>query len=117
MTSTITREELKAKIDRGDKFQLVETLPEEKFQQKHLPAAVNLPPDRIKELAPQILPDQQADIVVYCGSSTCTASEDAARELTAEGYRQVRRYVGGKQDWTDAGLPTESPAAAEVTGV
>ncbi len=65
MTS-ITREDLKAKLDRGDDFILVETLPEEQYRQAHLPDAVNLPPDRIEELAPELLPDEDADIVVYC---------------------------------------------------
>jgi len=115
MTDTISRDELKAKIDRGDKFQLVETLPEETFQESHLPGAVNLPPDKIKQQAGRILPDKGADIVVYCASTACTASEDAAAELTRQGYTRVRRYVGGKQDWTDAGLHTESaPQMADV---
>ena len=69
MTATIGREELKAKIDRGDDVVLVETLDPEYYEDAHLPGALNLPPDRIWELAPQILPDKDADIVVYCMSS------------------------------------------------
>jgi rhodanese-related sulfurtransferase len=115
MDETISRDELKAKIDRGDKFSLVETLAKEKFESGHLPKAVNVPPDQIKQNARQVLPDKNADIVVYCGSSTCTASEDAARELTALGYSRVRRYIGGKQDWTQAGLPVEREAQMAST--
>ena len=70
MVATISRDELKQKIDRGDPFQLVETLPEPRYREWHLPGAVNLPPDRVKELAPKLLPDKSADIVVYCGSLT-----------------------------------------------
>jgi rhodanese-related sulfurtransferase len=70
MVATINREELKAKIDRGERFRLVETLQEPAFQKAHLPGAVNLPPDRLRELAPQILPDKGAEIVVYCASPT-----------------------------------------------
>ena len=66
MVKTISREELKEKIDRSDRFQLVETLPETAFHHAHLPGASNLPPDRVKELAPTLLPDKNADIVVYC---------------------------------------------------
>ncbi len=69
MTATIGREELKAKIDRGDDVVLVETLDPEYYEDAHLPGALNLPPDRIGELAPQILPDKDANIVVYCMSS------------------------------------------------
>ncbi len=69
MTATIGREELKATIDRGDDVVLVETLDPEYYEDAHLPGALNLPPDRIGELAPEILPDKDADIVVYCMSS------------------------------------------------
>jgi rhodanese-related sulfurtransferase len=67
---TITRDDLKARIDRSDGFILVETLPESAFQEGHLPRAINLPPDRIPELAPRLLPVKDADIVVYCAKPT-----------------------------------------------
>jgi rhodanese-related sulfurtransferase len=70
MVQTISREGLKDKIDRSDDFVLVETLPEEQYRHAHLPGAVNLPPKRLRELAPELLPDKEADIVVYCGSPT-----------------------------------------------
>ena len=70
MVQTISREDLKDKIDRGDDFVLVETLAEEQYRHTHLPRALNLPPDRLRELAPELLPDKEADIVVYCGSPT-----------------------------------------------
>jgi rhodanese-related sulfurtransferase len=68
MVATISRDELKQKIDRHDKFTLVETLAPDYFRQGHLPGAVNLPPDKVNELASKVLPDKDADIVVYCGS-------------------------------------------------
>jgi rhodanese-related sulfurtransferase len=66
----ISREELKDKIDRGDNFVLVETLPAMAYQSAHLPAAINLPPDEVIKRAYQVLPDKTADIVVYCGGPT-----------------------------------------------
>jgi rhodanese-related sulfurtransferase len=68
--SLISREELLEKIERGDDFLLVETLPEEYYREAHLPGALNLPPDRIEELASILLPDKDAEIVVYCGKDT-----------------------------------------------
>ncbi len=65
---TISREDLKAKLDREDDFVLVETLSEDRYGHAHLPGAVNLPPDRVRELAGEVLPDKDADVVVYCGS-------------------------------------------------
>ena len=67
---TITREELKKKIDKREKFLLVETLPAETYHHAHLPGAINLPPDDLRELAPRRLPDKNADIVVYCANPT-----------------------------------------------
>lgn len=67
---TVHRDELKQKIDQKERFFLVETLAEEKYRQAHLPGALNLPPDRIKEMAPFVLPDKNALVIVYCASPT-----------------------------------------------
>lgn len=70
MVATITRNELKAKMDRGERFKLVETLAPTAYEHAHLPGAINLLPDRVRELAPQLLPDKQEEIIVYCASPT-----------------------------------------------
>ncbi|MGI8837949.1 MAG: rhodanese-like domain-containing protein [Pyrinomonadaceae bacterium] len=70
MVATISRNELKGKIERGDKYHLVETLPEAAYHHAHLPGAINLPPDKVTELAPTHLPNKSAEIVVYCASPT-----------------------------------------------
>jgi rhodanese-related sulfurtransferase len=66
MIETITRDELRQKMDAGEDFLLVETLGRPAFEHQHLPGALNLPPDRIAELAPELLPDKNAEIIVYC---------------------------------------------------
>jgi rhodanese-related sulfurtransferase len=70
MFKTISREDLKAKIERGDDFRLVETLSQTNYDHVHLPGAINLPPDRVQQLATLVLPDKQAEIIVYCASPT-----------------------------------------------
>ena len=70
MVAKISREELRQKIEQGDKFQLVETLPRTAYDHAHLPGAINLAPDQVRELASKFLPDKSADIVVYCSSPT-----------------------------------------------
>ena len=70
MPKTISRDELKAKIDRHDNFLLVETLPAMSYHHSHLPGAINLPPESVTSLASQVLPDKNAEIVVYCASPT-----------------------------------------------
>ncbi len=56
-------------MERGDDFVLVETLPEEYYRHSHLPDAVNLPTEEVGEQAGEVLPDKEAEIVVYCMSA------------------------------------------------
>ena len=62
MIDTISRGDLKGKMDRGEDFTLVETLPAVAYQHAHLPGAINIPPDRVGELAPQLLPDKSSTV-------------------------------------------------------
>ena len=67
MVKTISREELKDKMDRGgDDVVLVDTLSEKYYRHSHLPGAINLPVDQVGERAPELLPDKDTEIVVYC---------------------------------------------------
>ena len=66
MESTISTKNLKAKLDRKESITVVETLAPERYREAHLPGALNIPPERIKELAPQLLPNKDAEIVTYC---------------------------------------------------
>ena len=70
MVATISRDELQQKLARGDDFVLVETLAPMAYEAQHLPKAVNLPPDQVETLAPRLLPDKRAEIVVYCSTPT-----------------------------------------------
>ena len=113
MHATITRDELRTAIDEA-RVTLVEALPPMYFMDSHLPGAINLPHDRVRELAPALLPDRDAPIVTYCANTPCQNSGIAAATLVAMGYTDVREYVEGKQDWVDAGLPVEAGSPAAV---
>jgi rhodanese-related sulfurtransferase len=104
----IGREEIRAKLDRGEGVILVETLGPRYYEEAHLPGAINIPHTEVDELAPELLPDRSAQIVVYCSNRACQNSPQAARRLDALGYENVYDYEEGKQDWIEAGLPTES---------
>jgi rhodanese-related sulfurtransferase len=62
---TITREELKAKMDSGEDLVLLETLSEDSYRRAHLPGAIRF---QDVGLAPEILPDMSAQIVAYCSN-------------------------------------------------
>ena len=100
---TISRESLSARLNSANPPVLIEALPAKYFQQWHLPDAININVDQVKDLAPGSLPDKEADIVVYCASDTCSNSDQVAVQLTALGYRNVQVYKGGKADWEAAG--------------
>jgi rhodanese-related sulfurtransferase len=70
MVATISREELRKKIESKEHFILAETLPKETYDHAHLPGAINIPPDQVATLAAQMLPDKSAEIVVYCSKPT-----------------------------------------------
>jgi rhodanese-related sulfurtransferase len=103
--ATISRDELREKIDRGDDFVLIDALAPMSFAHSHLPGAVNLPPEWVDERGPGRIPNLQTEIVVYCSSPTCDSSIAVANRLVELGYRNVRHYLEGKSDWVHAGLP------------
>jgi rhodanese-related sulfurtransferase len=72
-----------------------------------------MPHDRVRTLAPTVVPDKQAEIIVYCASDTCRNSHLAAQTLEAIGYTNVGVYAGGKKEWVEAGLALEKGGAAQ----
>jgi rhodanese-related sulfurtransferase len=115
MTQTMTREQLRANLENRVPMTLAEALPEKYYTAQHLPGAIHLPHDRVRELASSRLPDKDETIVVYCANVHCRNSHIAAQTLAQMGYRKVFVYAEGKQDWMDASLPTERDE--EVTDV
>ena len=103
----ISCDELRAKMDRGESFVLVDALSPMSFAMSHLPGAVNLPPISVDEKARRRIPDLDAEIVVYCESETCDSSVVVANRLLELGYRNVSHYPGGRREWDAAGLPLE----------
>ncbi len=103
---TITLEELRARIDRGDDFKLVMTLAEWAYQMSHIPGSLNI---TSMEQARELL-DPEDDIVVYCSDTNCLASRAAYHYLTNNGFKRVRRFSGGLAEWQAAGFPLEGEA-------
>ena len=110
--ATITRDELKARLDECAPTTIVEALGPIYYEDAHLPGALNLPHDQVDALAGALLPDKDATIVVYCSNTACQNSVVASRRLASLGYSRVLEYVEGKQDWIEAGLPVEHGRAA-----
>ena len=69
MDATVSTKDLKAKIDGKQSITLVETLAPERYREAHIPGALNIPPEEVKKLAPQLLPNKDAEIVTYCANN------------------------------------------------
>jgi rhodanese-related sulfurtransferase len=65
MDRTISTKDLKSKLDQKQ-VTVVETLAPERYREAHIPGALNIPPERIKELAPKMLPNKDTEIITYC---------------------------------------------------
>lgn len=68
MDKVISTKEMKKKVD-GKDATVVETLAPERFREAHIPGALNIPPEKINDLAAQLLPDKQAEIITYCANT------------------------------------------------
>ena len=108
----IDRDELWRKVQAGADLVLVDALSPVSYARSRLPGAKNIPPHRVDWLAPRRIPDLATEVVVYCLNETCDASVTVAQRLVELGYTNVRHYAGGKSDWTEGGLPLETPAGA-----
>lgn len=100
----ITQNELKAMMDKGEKFTLVDVLTPESYSQHHIKSAINIPYEKIETEAPTMLKKDEK-IVVYCASYLCPASTAAFKKLTEMGYKNVFDYKGGLEEWQKAGFP------------
>jgi rhodanese-related sulfurtransferase len=103
----IGREELREKVESRAAFVLIDALPPIAFAASHLPGAVNIPPESVDRMAEIRIPDLDTEVVVYCANPDCESSVEVAARLVELGYRNVKHYSGGKDDWRAAGLPLE----------
>jgi len=105
---TISREDLKKKLDSGESLQLLDVRGKECcYDNGHIPGAISMPLNELEERAPKEL-DKSKPVVVYCGSFTCTLSPRAAHLLeTHLGFKDVADYEGGIKDWAEAGYRVE----------
>ena len=62
---TITREDLKAKMDRDEDLILLEVLGESSYRRGHLPGAIRA---QDQKAAIEVVPDKSAFVVAYCSN-------------------------------------------------
>jgi rhodanese-related sulfurtransferase/predicted transcriptional regulator len=106
--ATVTRDELQARLSRGEVV-VLDVRPPAEFAAGHLPGAVSVPPDRLDAALSDLLvtlPDDR-DVVAYCRGPFCAYADDAVRWLRDHG-REAVRLEDGLPEWRLAGGPVET---------
>jgi len=96
-------DEVKAKLDRGEKFLLVDVREESEYAKDHLPGATHLGKGIIERDIEERVPDPKTPIVLYCGGGYRSAL--AADNLQKMGYTNVLSIDGGIRGWRQKGYP------------
>jgi rhodanese-related sulfurtransferase len=96
-------EAVKKRLDRGEKFILVDVREESEFAKDHLPGAIHLGKGIIERDIEARVPELGAEIVLYCGGGFRSAL--AADNLQKMGYTNVISMDGGIRDWREKGYP------------
>lgn len=99
--------DVKAMLDSGKRFHLIDVREENEWANGHLPGARHLCKGIIERDIETAIPDRRAEIVLYCGGGFRSAL--SADNLQKMGYTNVASMDGGWRGWTDAGFPTEKP--------
>ena len=103
-----TVQDVKPRLDRGDKFVLVDVREESEWAAGHLPKAMHLGRGIIERDIEQAIPDTNAEVIVYCGGGFRSAL--TAESLMKMGYRNVISMDGGFRAWREAGYPVVKDA-------
>ena len=98
-------DEVKARLDRGEKFALIDVREESEYGKDHLPGAIHLGKGVIERDIEQRVPDPKTPVVLYCGGGFRSAL--SADNLQKMGYTNVLSMDGGVRGWREKGLPME----------
>jgi len=98
-----TVEDVKARLDRGESFLLIDVREDKEWEQDHLPQAVHIGKGIIERDIEVLVPDPDAPMVLYCGGGFRSAL--AADSLQRMGYRNVISMDGGIRGWREKGYP------------
>jgi rhodanese-related sulfurtransferase len=99
-------DEIKARMDRREKFVLVDVREDREYDQGHLPGAVHLGKGIIERDIEGKYADLNTPLVLYCGGGFRSAL--AADNLQKMGYTNVLSMDGGIRVWREKAYPLES---------
>ncbi len=99
----VTIDNVKSKLDLGEKFLLIDVREESEYAKDHLPGSIHLGKGIIERDVEDRVPDLDTPMVLYCGGGFRSAL--AADNLQKMGYTQVSSMDGGVRGWREKGFP------------
>jgi rhodanese-related sulfurtransferase/DNA-binding transcriptional ArsR family regulator len=87
---------------------VIDVRPPEEFAAGHLPGAINIPIDDLKQRLGEL--PRRKEVIAYCRGPYCLMSFDAVVLLRTRGYK-ARRLEAGLPEWRAKGLPVEGVGA------
>jgi len=99
----VSIDDIKARLDRGDKFVLVDVREESEYAKDHLPGAIHLGKGIIERDIEKRVPETNTPLVLYCGGGYRSAL--AADNLQKMGYTNVLSMDGGIRGWREKHFP------------
>jgi len=100
----ISIEEVKAKLDREEKFYFIDVREDHEWQQGHAEKAEHLGRGILERDVENKIPDLSAEVILYCGGGFRSAL--AADNMQKMGYKNVYSMAGGFRAWQEANYPT-----------
>ena len=97
-------EDVKRRMDAGEKLTLVDVREESEWAGGHLPGAIYLGKGVIERDIEAKVPATDTKLILYCGGGFRSAL--VADNLQKMGYTNVESMDGGWKGWTGAGYPT-----------
>jgi rhodanese-related sulfurtransferase len=98
-----TVNEVKTRLDKNEKFLLIDVREESEYAKDHLPGAIHLGKGIIERDIEERVPDHNATMILYCGGGFRSAL--AADNLQKMGYTGVISMDGGIRVWREKGFP------------
>jgi rhodanese-related sulfurtransferase len=102
----VSVDDIKARLDRGEKFVLADVREESEYAKDHLPGAIHLGKGIIERDIEERVPELNTPIVLYCGGGYRSAL--AADNLQKMGYTNVLSMDGGIRGWREKHFPLTS---------
>ena len=103
----VSLEDLKARIDGGEKFHLVDVREGEEFRAGFIPGAISIPRGHLESKVEALIPTKTEKVILYCAGGTRSAL--AARTLAELGYIDVESATPGFVRWKDNRFPVVVP--------